>query len=92
MGELAMHHPAERKAERKAENLDRRFWQVLIVVRRARSSQTLQEPGLRVTSFDVQLWFDSCQVAETLKLLVRTRVATAKKMAGPDRIRRASGP
>jgi hypothetical protein len=60
MDVMAIRDPADRVAE----DLDRRFWDVFVVVRRARLPQVLQLPGLFLAGLDVQPWPDPGEAAQ----------------------------
>lgn len=50
-----------------SKNLNRRFWHVYIVIRRACFPQVLQYPWLFFTRYGILLWFEIREITESLK-------------------------
>ena len=73
------------------QNLDRRFWQMGVIVSCASLSKIFQDPGLFVTSFDVSFRFHAGQGAKSLELLVRDVSCHNEKPAVLAQVRPAGG-
>ena len=67
--------PIRDTADAVAQNLDRRFRHVLVVVGRRSFSQIFQNPEFLLTRFNILLGLHSRQFAQELKLLVGPRSA-----------------